>query len=358
MATSASYFANDKLWFEVSNILRLQTQDGLECVSGVDSGDQEQFSDRHLTELQPAVEALMSLDKLDPGAVGKWLDEKFPKLSKAARASIDIALWDLAAKKAGVSLHQLLGATRSTMPAYASFPFYETLPEYIGAVNDAATLGFDTFKFHVWGSLEMELELVEQIKQSFSGTSYRFMIDLEGAYSFDEALRLGEQMAQDMFVWLEAPIPDDRLDEYAELRKVLDVLVLPAGYDDCSAAFISRGIERESWDAGRFDVANVGGISRAIDLLQIANDSGLPIELQSWGHSLLQAANLHLMLANSRTQYFEAPMPKAGYELGMVDGNLIRQGQAVAPETPGLGLTVDWDALPSAEYYVHSGLDL
>jgi hypothetical protein len=42
----------------------------------------------------------------------------------------------------------------------------------------------------------------------------------------------------------------------------------------------------------------------------IANEADLSVEIQSWGHSLAQAANLHLMLANERTRYFEAPMPR------------------------------------------------
>ncbi|MGI9271330.1 MAG: enolase C-terminal domain-like protein [Woeseiaceae bacterium] len=57
---------------------------------------------------------------------------------------------------------------------------------------------------------------------------------------------------------------------------------------------------------GRFNATEVGGISKALELLMIANDAGLPIEIQSWGHSLAQAASLHLMLANERTRYFEA----------------------------------------------------
>jgi len=83
----------------------------------------------------------------------------------------------------------------------------------------------------------------------------------------------------------------------------------------------------------------------------IAEDAALPIEIQSWGHSLSQAANLHLMLANERTKYFEAPMPKAAFEFGMKNGNLLKQGRIFAPEGPGLGIDVDWDRLDTADFY-------
>jgi L-alanine-DL-glutamate epimerase-like enolase superfamily enzyme len=86
----------------------------------------------------------------------------------------------------------------------------------------------------------------------------------------------------------------------------------------------------------------------------IANDAGLPIEIQSWDHSLSQVANLHLMLANERTRYFEAPMPKKAFEFGMMNGNVLEQGRVVAPDGPGLGIDVDWDRLATADFHVYS----
>jgi L-alanine-DL-glutamate epimerase-like enolase superfamily enzyme len=86
-----------------------------------------------------------------------------------------------------------------------------------------------------------------------------------------------------------APIDDKLLEQYAELRNKLAVPIIPAGYNIYSPEFIRQGIEAGSWDAGRFDVTNVGGFSKALELMMIANDAGLPIEIQSWGHSLAQA---------------------------------------------------------------------
>jgi L-alanine-DL-glutamate epimerase-like enolase superfamily enzyme len=273
-------------------------------------------------------------------------------LSDAARSSIDIALWDLAARRANLPLCRLLGAKRDSIEPYASFPFYESLPEYIEAVNEHAKLGYRTFKFHVWGLIEKDLQLVAMVQQTFADSGYRFMIDLEGAYDFEDALTLGRAMDKGLFVWLEGPIDDELLEQYRDLRSKLEVAIIPAGYKVYSPEFIRQGIDTASWDAGRFDATEVGGISKALELLMIANDAGLPIEIQSWGHSLAQAANLHLMLANARTQYFEAAMPKEAYEFGMKNGDLLDQGKALAPQQPGLGIEVDWDQLATADFYV------
>ena len=352
-STTARYSGGSETWKEVNNILRITTADGFEGISGVDSYYLGEFSEAHLLELQAVAADLLALQSLDPVEVGSMLKRTRPGLSDASRSSIDIALWDLAARKADRPLYELLGAKRDSIVPYASLPFYDSLPEYIEAVNEYAKLGYMTFKFHVWGLIEEDSRLVKLVRQTYSDSPYRFMIDLEGAYGFEDALRLGGEMDERMFVWLEGPIDDELLEQYAELTSKLAVPIIPAGYNIYSPEFIRQGIETGSWDAGRFDVTTVGGISKALELLMIANDAGLSIEIQSWGHSLAQAANLHLMLANERTQYFEAPMPKEAYEFGMKNGNLLDQGRVVAPERPGLGIEVDWDRLATADFYVY-----
>ena len=351
-STTARYSGQENDWYEVNNILRIKTSDGFEGISGVDTYYQGKFSDAHLLELQGVAAGLVALRSLDPVKVASMLERTRPDLSDEVRSSIDIALWDLAARRADRPLYELLGARRESMEPYASLPFYDSLPEYVDAVNEYAKLGYRTFKFHVWGSIEEDVRLVELIQQTFAGSQYLFMIDLEGAYELEDALRLGRHMDEGLFVWLEGPLDDEFLVQYGELRSRLATHIIPAGYNIYSPEFIRQGIEAGSWDAGRFDATVVGGISKALELLMIANDAEMPIDIQSWGHSLAQAANLHLMLANERTRYFEAPMPKDAFEFGMKNGNLMDRGRVVAPEGPGLGIEVDWDRLATADFYI------
>jgi L-alanine-DL-glutamate epimerase-like enolase superfamily enzyme len=353
-STTARYSGGSEILKVVNNILRITTADGFEGISGVDSYHQGAFGEDQLLELQSVAADLLALQSLDPVEVGSTLKRTRPDLSDASRSSIDIALWDLAARKADRPLYELLGAKRDSIVPYASLPFYDSLPEYIEAVNDYAKLGYMTFKFHVWGLIEEDSRLVTLVRQTFSDSPYRFMIDLEGAYGLEDALRLGAEMDERLFVWLEGPIDDELLEQYAELTSKLAVPIIPAGSNIYSPEFIRQGIEKGSWDAGRFDATEVGGISKALELVMIANDAGLPIEIDSWGHSLAQAANLHLMLANERTQYFEAAMPKDAYEFGIKNGILLDQGRVVTPQRPGLGIEVDWDRLATADFHVSS----
>ena len=353
-STTVRYSGLEEAKNEVNNILRITTADGFEGISGVDSFHDGGFSDEVLIELQNVARELGAVQTLDPVEVGTLLEQTRPDLSDMARSSVDIALWDLAARKAGCPLSEMLGAQRDSMAYYASLPFYDSLNEYVDAVHQYGKIGHAVFKFHVWGLIEKDIRLVEVLQQKFAGSDYRFMVDLEEKYDLNDALRLGEQMDNGMFVWLEAPLSDALLGQYAELSRKLTTQIVPDGYSYYSPEFIRKGIEAGSWGAGRFDATNVGGISKALELLTIANDASLPIEIQSWGHSLAQAANLHLALANERTRFFEAPMPTEAFEFGMKNGNLLEQGRVVAPARPGLGISVDWDRLPAADFYVCS----
>ena len=233
----------------------------------------------------------------------------------------------------------------------ARLRFYETLPEYIEAVHEYSKLGYTVFKYHVWGRHEMDSQLIAAVNETFAGTDYKFMIDFEYAYDLEGALELAALADEDLFILMEGFIHDSLLEQSAELKRKLPMMVIPAGYDNYTPEFIREGIAKDAWDAARFDITVVGGLSQALSLMIITEKAGIPVEVQSWGHTLGQVANLHLMLANERTNYFEAPMPKDLFEFAMVNGNLLENGMARTPEFPGLGIKVDWEKLKTADFY-------
>ncbi|MDH3441166.1 MAG: hypothetical protein OEM63_10460 [Gammaproteobacteria bacterium] len=98
--TTARYSGQEEAWYEVNNMLRITTAVGYEGISGVDSYYQGNFSDAHFLELQSVAADLVALRSLDPLEVSSTLEKTRPDLSDEVRASIDIALWDLAARKA------------------------------------------------------------------------------------------------------------------------------------------------------------------------------------------------------------------------------------------------------------------
>jgi L-alanine-DL-glutamate epimerase-like enolase superfamily enzyme len=349
--TNAQFSSKWEIWKQTNIFLKLLMADGCEAVSGVISYNTGDFSETCLLELKCILSELYNLQTLDPIEVGILLKEIKPGLSDLSRSSIDIALWDLAAKRADLSLATMLGNKRDSITSYASLPCYESLSDYSDAVNEYSKLGHKIFKFHVWGSLDKDMTLIRLINKEFKGSIYRFMVDLESTYTFNDVITLGQLMDENLFIFIEAPIDDCLLEKYREIRELITIPIVPDGFELYTSEFIEQGIAKKSWDACKFDATTVGGITEAMKLMIIANNSDLPIELQSWGHSLVQLANLHLALANKSTQYFEVPMPRELYDFGMKDVILLNENKMYGPQKPGLGIEVKWSELMTADYY-------
>ena len=72
-------------------------------------------------------------------------------------------------------------------------------------------------------------------------------------------------------------------------------------------------------------------------------------ELQSWGYTLIQAANVHFGLAFEHTGYFELPVPYEMFEYGVENPFRVgTDGSVDAPTGPGLGIEVDWERMDHA----------
>ena len=71
------------------------------------------------------------------------------RLSETSWAPVDVALWDIAGKAAGLPVFKLLGAQRNEIPAYASYPAaYDTPDGFVGEAKDTLARGFRAYKIH------------------------------------------------------------------------------------------------------------------------------------------------------------------------------------------------------------------
>ena len=349
--TDARFSSKWEVWKHLNVIFKITTSDGYEGISGVSIASTKSFNIDQLDEIYFLAELLLSNEITDPVIVSRLINEEYKKRNDTSLACIDIALWDLASKKASMPLYKLLNGDRDSIDAYASFPFFNSIDDCIFAVDDHVKLGFNSFKFHGWGVLNKDIELIETIQKRYKKTDLSFMLDVEGEYCLTDAIELGLTMNSDIFKWFEAPINDKSLDEFSILRNRLKVPIIPDGYNSYSPEFIKEGLKKNAWDAARFDVTVVGGLTKAMKLLMIIANSDIAAEIQSWGSTLSQAVNLHLILANNKTKYFEVPIPLDVYQFGFKDANLVNKGSTISLKKPGIGIDIDWDILNEADYY-------
>jgi hypothetical protein len=120
-------------------------------------------------------------------------------------------------------------------------------------------------------------------------------------------------------------------------RAVPGVPILAAGDAIWDPRLVADALRDPPWDAVRFDVSFAGGPTTARDLFAVAAEAGLDVELISYGHTVIQAANLHTALAFGRTTYFEQAVPPEPFDTRRAHRSGRGDGLVRAPDGPGLG---------------------
>ena len=269
------------------------------------------------------------------------------------RSALDIAQWDLVARRAGVPLHELIAprpadASRDRLPAYASLPTLASPAAYADDVERYLAEGYTAFKIHAWGDAERDLEAIRAARE-VAGDGVALIYDAEGCFDRPTAERMMPALGDLGVRWFEAPLPDLDLEGYRRLMRLGDVAIVPAGDAIWDERLMREILRDPPWSAMRFDVTFAGGITSAIRLFDVAAAFGMDVEVTSYGQTLVQSANLHVMLAFGRTSFFERAVPSAEFEFGVTTPiTMDAAGTVGVLEAPGLGVALDDDAIASA----------
>ncbi len=335
--------------YMTSILLRLTTRGGLIGLANACSYSDRAYDFSVAETLRPMLADLIGRSPLEREAIWRETHSKTLPRAPQAQSLIDVALWDLAAKAAGLPLYQLLGGARGEIAAYASTPLLESAEAYVDCVADLRSQGFKAVKFHCWCEPDLDLAMIEKVDAAFGRTDLAFMLDVEQRYHRDGALRVGRVIGELGYAWFEAPLDDYDLSGYRHLTRALTVPVIPAGNSITDYRLIAFALEQGCWSKVRIDVMVSGGLTGALKIMHLAACHGVDVELQCWGYTLHQAANLHLMLGQPNASYFEQPTQYDVFEYGATGA--IRtgpDGMVRAPEGPGLGFDIDRAAVEAA----------
>ena len=324
-------------------IIRIFTGDGIVGAAGTDS----------YTFHGPDLVLAETLRDMIPDLKGQSAHEREtlwqhfkPKAygrSAQAQALIDVALWDIAAQASGQPLHTMLGSQRNQIEAYASTPVLSSPHAYVEYVSEWVEKGFKALKFHCWCDPEKDAQMVEAVHRAHGEKGLALILDVEQKYDLSASLRMGRLLSDYDYAWFEAPLDDYDLNGYQALTEQARVPILAAGNAITDPLLVEYAMENRCWSRVRVDAMTCGGITPALAIMRRAAQSGLNVELQSWGHSLAQAANLHLMLSQPNCTYFEQACEFEAFEFATA--NPIRandKGLVTAPFLNGLGLEIDW----------------
>jgi len=336
--------------YKTTTIVRVTDDDGHEGYGAYDSDSHGGYDLAALESLKGTAPRLLGRDAYERELIWHELrDHGTNAFMPAELSTLDIALWDLVARRADLPLHRFLGGARQEILAYASTPMLPDVEAYLESMDDWYAQGYRAIKFHAWCEPVRDVEMLQTVAGAYEGKGMSLMHDSEQLYDRRGALYVGRALDELSFRWFEAPLPDRDVDGYARLREQLTVPLLPAGEAFWDIQEIRRALARRAWDAVRFDVSWAGGITPARKLFALAESFGLDVELLSYGHTLVQAANLHLALAFRNTSFFEQAVPVEDFEFGAVHPIRIDgEGRVRAPDGAGLGVALDWERLRAA----------
>jgi L-alanine-DL-glutamate epimerase-like enolase superfamily enzyme len=322
-------------------LLTLRTDDGLEGHAFLGSAMRGAKIDAEslLRYLKPIV---MGQDALERERLYQGLCSRIRHTTWRCIGAVDVALWDLAGKAAGLPIHRLLGTYRESVPAYASSPVLASAQAYGEQAVQFKARGWPAYKIHPPTRWREDIAVCEAVRKAV-GDDYTLMLDPTWSYQYPEALRVGRAIEALGFHWYEDPLADDDLTSYVKLRQKLDVPILATEYSPGGFTAYAPWLLAQATDYLRGDVAVKGGITALIKTAHLAEAFHMNYEVHHGGNSLNNVANLHVIMAIRNCELFEVLLPDEAQKYGLEqDIEVDAAGLVHAPQGPGLGAAIDF----------------
>ena len=267
-----------------------------------------------------------------------------------AIAAVDIALWDIAGKQAGLPIHKLLGGMgRTELAAYASSINWLDDATVEAEVASALQAGFREIKVKLGHPLKDAVARAKLVRR-LAGDDVALYVDANWAYDVDDALIVGRALADLGYGFFEEPIaPHDR-EGYRRLAQHLPIR-LAAGESDFVAGEALTMLQDRSLGLIQPDVTRSGGITETWRIAELAatfNTAYAPHV--GWSGAICVAASLQLAAAAESFRTFECmvyenPLRDAFTQPVVGEGSQLVDGKLEVPQGPGLGIEIDREAL-------------
>ena len=194
-----------------------------------------------------------------------------------AMAAIDIGLWDLRARAAGLGLADLLGRQRDRVPVYASgVNRHLTLDELTEQVSRWVAAGHTRFKIKVGRpGLDEDIERVAAVRRII-GPGRLLMLDANQLWDLPTARRAAQALSPFDIFWLEEPLPAEDIPAYAALRAAIGIPVA-AGESLYTEAQFRDVLLAGAVDYLQPNVCRVGGITPFLRIARLARLFGVPV---------------------------------------------------------------------------------
>ena len=259
-------------------------------------------------------------------------------ITNLALACVDTALWDWRARCQGLPLWQLLGGAQARVPVYTTEGgwLHLSAPELVEQTLQARAQGFKGAKIKIGRPrLAEDVARLAAVRAAV-GPDFDIMTDANQGFHRPEAVRRAAAFAPFDLAWLEEPLPAEDVSGHRQLREHTTIPVA-VGESIYHLGQFREYLEQGACSIVQPDVARIGGITPWIKVAHLAEAFDVPV----CPHFLME---LHVSLC--------AAVPNAAWveyipQLDDITRSRIRVegGYAYPPDTPGLGIEWDWDAI-------------
>lgn len=259
-------------------------------------------------------------------------------ITSLALATVDTALWDLRCRRADLPLWRMAGGARDRVPLYTTEGGWLHLPTE-ALVADAVAMkaaGFFGAKLKIGkASIAEDRARLAAVRDAV-GETFLIMVDANQSFSLAEAMRRADMLAEFGVHWFEEPMPADDVGAHRELSRHARVPIA-VGESMYSLSQFKEYLAQGAAQVVQADVARVGGITPWLKIAHLAEAFNVPV----CPHFLME---LHVSLVCAAQN---APMLEYIPQLDEITTAPmeIRDGQALAPQTPGLGIEWNWDEI-------------
>ena len=292
-------------------------------------------------------------DFLAPLVLGRAFKDPrhvFPALARVrghnmAKAAVEMAAWDLAARQQNAPLSRLLGGSRGAIASGVSIGIQDTLEQLLEKVSTERAAGYRRIKIKIkpgW-----DVAAVEAIRARFGPIP--LMVDANAAYTLGDAAHLA---ALDRFglMMIEQPLEYDDVRDHAELqRRIATAVCLDESIHSVRAA--EEALALNACRIVNIKPGRLGGHRESIRVHDVCAAEGVPV----WHGGMLEsgigrAHNIHLASLPNFTLPGDIAASRRYFDPDLIEPpiEVSADGTVAVPTGPGIGVTVDWDRVEAA----------
>lgn len=319
---------------------------GIETAVAIDRFVAPHFLGQEETEIEALAAVIRDCEILGPPVYG-----------------MEIALWDLIGKRAGMPVFRLWGGCRTRVPAYCATAEVRDPSTRANDVEQLIDEGYRAVKlrFHAADPRE-DLRVVTAIRHRV-GDRIEVIVDANQAgvepghgghrtWGRGLAAEIARELEHLGVLWLEEPLPRHDLDGLRHLREGLESLKVAGGEDNHGLHEFRLLVKHRCYDILQPDALLSEGVFQMRKIAALAEAAGGELVPHTWGNGIGLLANLHLCAAVPNCPQIEYPHePRSGFTAAARDQMLTEPLRIAAdgclelPERPGFGFELDHERI-------------